>query len=114
MHPIVRSFSERAPRLYGALFLTPAVGLSWLGLRGATLPTPDWIGSIFLFAFAIIIGLTGLLYIILGKRAVQLNARFDECFDPDDVGWKPVTVLLITVAAVFAISILIALLLRSS
>ncbi len=65
MHPIVRDFIGRRPRLYGLLAMIVALCVAWLG-RIVTEP----LFAIYLFVFSSMFGVTGAAYLAFGARVL--------------------------------------------
>lgn len=77
MHPIVRGFSERRPRVYGMLVLIVAVALAFVGQRVAAA------GIAFLvLMLAAGFGVGGIYYLAFGSHAHRWDVRFQERFFP--------------------------------
>jgi hypothetical protein len=65
MHPIVRDFIGRRPRLYGLLAMIVALGAAWLG-RIVSEP----LIAFYLFVFSSMFGVTGAAHLAFGARVL--------------------------------------------
>jgi hypothetical protein len=100
MHPVVKRFSERRPRLYGLIALIAAFALTFIGQKTG-------VGTI---AFLLILssvgfGVTGILYMVMGSKCTQWNARFVASFNPRSVSWGQALALVSFGLALFALSL---------
>jgi len=82
MHPTVRAFSERRPRMYGLLSLITAFGLGYWGRRTAA-PTLAFV----LLMLSAGSGAVGILYITLGWRACRMDNRFVARVNLNKLTW---------------------------
>jgi len=86
MHPIVRRFSERRPKLYGLIMLGVAVTLVLLGQR----ITAASIAFLVLMLGAGF-GVGGIYYLALGSQAQRYDVRFEgRYFPPAALPWRQV------------------------
>jgi hypothetical protein len=66
MHPIVRDFIERRPKLYGLLAMIVALGLARLGQF-----VPEPLFAFYLFVFSSMFAVTSVAYLVFGARVLQ-------------------------------------------
>jgi hypothetical protein len=77
MHPAVRAFSERRPRVYGFFMVAVAVALGFVGQRVAAAAV-----AFLVHLLAAGYGAGGLSYLAFGSQAHIWDARFQERFWP--------------------------------
>jgi hypothetical membrane protein len=66
MHPIVRNFCERRPRLYGLLAMIMAVGVAQIGRI-----VPEPVYAIYLFVFSSMFVVTSAAYLVFGAKVLR-------------------------------------------
>ena len=90
MHPTVRAFSERRPRVYGFLMVAVAVGLGFVGQRVAAAAV-----AFLALLLAAGYGAGGLAYLAFGSQAHTWDVRFQERFwPPARLSWLQVCTLI--------------------
>ena len=68
MHPVVRDFIGRRPRMYGLLAMIVAVGAAWLG---RIVPVP--IFAFYLFVLSSMFGVTSAAHLAFGAKPLDWN-----------------------------------------
>jgi hypothetical protein len=81
MHPVVRDFCERRPRLYGLLAMIVALGVAQLGRIA-----PEPVFAIYLFVFSSMFVVTSAAYLVFGARVLRWD-WYSEAYLPPFTSW---------------------------
>jgi hypothetical protein len=102
MHPDVVNFRNRWPRVYGLIDL--GVALAAAGWARHTLLQPV---AFLLLLLSAAYGVAGILYLALGAKCNEWDARFSSSFDPDRLSWGQVGLLIGLGSSLFALALLL-------
>ena len=108
MNPKVREFSDKHPRLYGAVAFLIGVGLADWAANVACRSVHGIGLSAVIVAFSLMATVVGLGYLVFGGRCNDLDDRFIAWLNPSRVTWKPTLVLLSVVGLCIFFSVWIA------
>ena len=82
MHPVVRDFCERRPRLYGLLAMIVALGVAWLGRL-----VPEPLSAFYLFVLSSMFAVTSAAYLVFGARVLRWD-WYSEAYLSPFISWR--------------------------
>jgi hypothetical protein len=86
MHPIMRRFSERSPRIYGFVMLLIGTGFAAFWRKDNT-------SSIMFILVSVGFGIAGLLHVIFGRMMNSWNAQFEAILAGTSISLRQVVVI---------------------
>jgi hypothetical protein len=112
MLPIIRTFSDKKPRVYGTIALVVAIIIGYFGVWATTTRANGILAGTIFFTFALFAGLTGVLYVAFGRKANDWDDKFISTLNPNNIAWKPMLALTSLSLLILITAVMLAITLR--